>query len=347
MFPSKYLPLGRGKVAIALAIVGWGSKICEPKTRLENLIMKIVALAGGVGGAKLAHGLALNLPPENLTIIVNTGDDLEHLGLYICPDMDTVCNNLAEMHNPETGWGRSGESWQAFNEVERLGGPAWFHLGDRDIGTHLERTRRLRAGDPLSAITADFCRVWGISQTVLPMSDQPIPTIVLTEEGELAFQEYFVALKCEPKVTGFRFKDILKASPAPGVVEAIREADAVIICPSNPWVSIDPILGVPGIRDALSDKVVVAVSPLVGGKAIKGPAAKMYGELEIEPSALAVARHYGGLLRGFVLDNIDENLTKHLGVESLITDTIMLEKNDRVRLGDEVLSFTDKLISSG
>lgn len=308
--------------------------------------MKIVALAGGVGGAKLAHGLAMALPPEDLTVIVNTGDDLEHLGLHISPDLDTVCYNLAEIQNPETGWGRANESWQAFNEVERLGGPAWFHLGDLDIGTHLERTRRLRNGEALSTITADFCRVWGIPQTVLPMSDQLIPTIVLTEEGELAFQEYFVARRCEPKVTGFRFKDILAAQPAPGVLAAIQAADAVVICPSNPWVSIDPILGVPGIRAALSDKFVVAVSPLVGGRAIKGPAAKMYRELEIEPSAAAVAYHYGALLSGFVLDNIDENLTKHLGVDSLITDTIMNGKNDRVRLGREVLSFIDKLISS-
>lgn len=308
--------------------------------------MKIIALAGGVGGAKLAHGLAMSLPPEDLTVIVNTGDDFEHLGLYISPDLDTVCYNLAEIHNPETGWGRLDESWQAFEAIQQLGGPDWFRLGDRDLGTHLERTRRLRKGDPLSAITADFCRTWGVRHSVLPMSDQPIPTIVLTEGGELAFQEYFVAQRCEPKVTGFRFQNILQASPAPGVLEAIRDADAVIICPSNPWVSIDPILGVPGIREALSEKVVVAVSPLVGGKAIKGPAAKMYAELEIEPSAAAVARHYGGLLSGFVLDVVDENLTKFIGVPAQITDTIMVEKNDRLKLGDEVLSFTQKLLGT-
>ncbi|HKJ27073.1 MAG TPA: 2-phospho-L-lactate transferase [Anaerolineales bacterium] len=308
--------------------------------------MKIVALAGGVGGAKLAHGLAMVLPPEDLTVVVNTGDDFEHFGLTICPDLDTVCYNLAEMHNPDTGWGRKDETWQTFNAIEQLGGPSWFRLGDRDLGTHLERTRRLKAGDPLSQITADFCRAWGIPQTVLPMSDQSVPTIVLTEEGELAFQEYFVARRCEPKVTGFRFHNILQAKPAPGVLEAIKAADAVVICPSNPWVSVDPILGVPGVRDALSGKVVVAVSPLVGGKAIKGPAAKMYTELEIEPSAAAVARHYGGLLTGFVLDAIDENLTKFIGIPTLFTDTIMVEKSDRTKLGDEVLSFTRRFTES-
>jgi LPPG:FO 2-phospho-L-lactate transferase len=306
--------------------------------------MKIVALAGGVGGAKLAHGLAMALPPEDLTIIVNTGDDFEHFGLYICPDLDTVCYNLAEIHNPETGWGRAGESLQTFDAIEQLGGPTWFRLGDKDLGTHLERTRRLQQGDTLSQITVDFCRAWGIPQTVLPMSDQPIPTIVLTGEGELAFQEYFVAQRCEPQVTGFRFMNILQAAPAPGVLDAIKQADAVVICPSNPWVSIDPILGVPGIRDALSEKVVVAVSPLVGGKAIKGPAAKMYAELEIEPSAAAVARHYGSLLSGFVFDKVDENLTKSIGFPTLITDTIMIEKNDRLKLGDEVLSFVKQLV---
>ncbi len=305
--------------------------------------MKVVALAGGVGGAKLADGLAGNLPPGGLTVIVNTGDDFEHYGLNICPDLDTVCYMLAGLHNPETGWGRASESWHAFENVALLGGPTWFRLGDRDLGTHLERTRRLRAGERLSAITADFCAAWGIRARVLPMSDQPIPTIVMTDEGELAFQEYFVARQCQPKVTGFRFEGVLQAKPAPGVLEAIQTAEVAVICPSNPWVSIDPILAVPGVRDELLKKRVVAVSPLVGGKAIKGPAAKMFTELEIEPSAAAVAAHYGGLLSGFVLDKMDENLTKSIRLKTLITDTIMVEKQDRLRLGEEVLSFARAL----
>ncbi|MFN2144902.1 MAG: 2-phospho-L-lactate transferase [Anaerolineales bacterium] len=306
--------------------------------------MGIVALAGGVGGAKLADGLAGVLPPGELTVIVNVGDDFEHFGLRICPDLDTVCYNLAGLYNQETGWGRADESWMTASAVEQLGGPTWFNLGDLDLGTHLERTRRLKAGDRLSEITRDFCHAWGIPATVLPVSDDPIPTIVLTGEGELAFQEYFVARRCEPKVEGFRFEGILQSKPAPGVLEAIKGAEIVVICPSNPWVSIDPILGVPGVRDALTGKVVVAVSPLVGGKAIKGPAAKMYTELEIEPSALAVERHYGALLSGFVMDVLDENLTKHLSRPVLITDTIMVEREQRYNLAEEVLSFAKSLV---
>jgi LPPG:FO 2-phospho-L-lactate transferase len=250
-----------------------------------------------------------------------------------------VCYNLAGLNNPETGWGRDGESLTTIEAVNVLGGPTWFQLGDLDLGTHLERTRRLRKGDSLSTITADFCKAWGISSIVLPMSDQPIPTIVLTEEGEMAFQEYFVARRCQPKVTGFRFENILRSVPAPGVIEAIKDADLIVICPSNPWVSVDPILGVPGMRAALEEKPVVAVSPLIGGKALKGPAAKMYEELEIEPSALAVARHYGSLLSGFVIDHQDEKLTKLIGLPTLITDTIMVEREQRKSLAEEVLSF--------
>ena len=203
--------------------------------------MKIVALAGGVGGAKLAHGLAQILPPEDLTVIVNTGDDFEHLELTICPDLDTVCYTLAGLANPETGWGRNGETWNVISNIEKLGGPNWFRLGDQDIATHLERTRRLKEGNSLSQVTREFCEAWGIKQTVLPMSDLPVRTIVDTDEGELAFQEYFVHRHCEPRVKGFRFDGVEEAQPTVGVREAIDLAEAVVICPSNPWVSIDPI----------------------------------------------------------------------------------------------------------
>jgi LPPG:FO 2-phospho-L-lactate transferase len=301
--------------------------------------MKIVALAGGVGGAKLADGLAHNLPPEDLTIVVNTGDDFEHLGLSISPDLDTVCYTLAGIANPETGWGRVGETWKVFSSIEKLGGPTWFQLGDKDLATHLERTRRLKEGQTLSEVTTHFCKAWGVEPTVLPMSNQPVRTIVLTNEGELAFQEYFVARRYEPRVTGFRFDGVQAAVPAPGVLEAIQKAEAVILCPSNPWVSIDPILKVPGILPALREKVVSAVSPIIGGKALKGPAAKMYTELGITPSARAVAEHYGDLLDGFVIDISDKKLTKVLSLKTLVTDTIMTRKEDRIRLGEEVLSF--------
>ena len=306
--------------------------------------MKIVALAGGVGGAKLAHGLAQILPPEDLTVIVNTGDDFEHYGLYICPDLDTVCYTLAGLANPETGWGRVDESWNVINNAIKLGGPDWFHLGDQDLGTHLERTRRLKEGQSLSQITKDFCEAWGIHHTILPMSNQPVRTIVETEEGDLAFQEYFVHRRCEPRVTGFRFEGVEAAEPAPGAIEAIQCADAVIICPSNPWVSIDPILRVfsplqPLVEFGLR---VVAISPIIDGQTIKGPAAKMYRELGIEPSALAVANHYRGLANGFVLDTIDKQLQgeiRSLNMRTLVTNTLMKSHDNRKQLAFDVLNF--------
>jgi LPPG:FO 2-phospho-L-lactate transferase len=304
--------------------------------------MKITALAGGVGGAKLAHGLAQVLAPEDLTVIVNTGDDFEHLGLYICPDLDTVCYTLAGLANPETGWGRAGETWNTIANIETLGGPTWFRLGDSDIATHLERTRRLKEGQALSKITRDFCLAWGIVHTILPMTDVPVRTMVNTEEGELAFQEYFVHRHCEPRVTSFRFDGVEVAEPARGVREALESADAVVFCPSNPWVSIDPILSV--IKEI--NKPIIAVSPIIGGKAVKGPAAKMYTELGIEPSALAVAKHYRTILKGFVLDTTDlesESQIKDLSVKTLVTDTLMNQNTDRTRLANDVLHFIGSL----
>jgi LPPG:FO 2-phospho-L-lactate transferase len=306
--------------------------------------MKVVALAGGVGGAKLADGLAQALPPEDLTIIVNTGDDFDHLGLRICPDLDTVCYTLAGLANPETGWGREGETWNALENLSRLGGPGWFRLGDRDLATHLERTRRLAAGDTLSQVTAAFCAAWGVGPRVLPMSDDPVPTIVRTDEGELPFQEYFVARRCEPRVTGFHFMGAAQAAPAPGVLAALAAADAVVICPSNPWVSIDPILNIPGVWAALAARPVVAVSPIVGGQALKGPAAKMYAELGTDPSAAAVAKHYRGLLAGFVLDAVDAGLVSQLDMPTLVADTIMKDRGHRLRLAQEVLEFAARLV---
>src|SRR5215207_5997131 len=300
--------------------------------------MKIVALAGGVGGAKLAHGLAQILPSADLTIIVNTGDDFEHYGLSICPDLDTVCYTLAGLANSETGWGRLNETWNVIENTSKLGGPAWFRLGDQDLGTHLERTRRLREGQSLSQITKDFCRAWGIEHTVLPMSDQPVRTIVETDEGDLAFQQYFVYRRCEPRVRGFRFEGVESAEPASGVRAAIQSADAVVICPSNPWVSIDPILR---IVERI-EKPVVAISPIIGGQTVKGPAAKMYRELGIEPSALAVALHYCGLATGFVLDHIDRQLEgeiRSLSMRTLVTNTLMNSHDDRKLFAMDVLNF--------
>jgi len=308
--------------------------------------MKIVALAGGVGGAKLVDGLAQLLIPGDLTIIVNTADDFEHLGLYICPDVDTVCYTLASLANPETGWGRFGETFQALENIRNLGGPDWFHIGDKDLATHLERTRRLQAGQLLSRITRDFCQAWGVRHTVLPMSDQLVRTMVATEEfGEMAFQEYFVHLNCKPKVNGFRFEGVDTAQPAPQVLEAIQNADAVVFCPSNPWVSIDPVLAVKGLRPAIALKTVVAVSPIIGGQTVKGPAAKMFTELGIQPSAMSVARHYGDLLTGYVVDIIDADLASDIMIPCNITQTLMKNRDDRRHLAQDVLNFIQTLNS--
>jgi LPPG:FO 2-phospho-L-lactate transferase len=310
---------------------------------------KIVALAGGVGGAKLVDGLAQCLPPENLTVIVNIGDDFELLGLKICPDLDTVCYTLAGMANPKTGWGLADETWHAIEQVSVLGGPDWFRLGDRDLGTHLERTRRLSAGETLSQITRHFCKKWEIGITVLPASDDRVPTWVYTVEGEMTFQEYFVHQHCRPVVKEFRFEGKERVRPAPGVLESLHEADTIIFCPSNPWVSIDPILAIPDIQQAVKANAVIAVSPIIGGEAVKGPAAKMYAELGIEPSALAVARHYQDLLDGFVFDRIDVDefeAISRLGIRPYSTNTLMHTPADRRRLAEEVVEFSFSMMEN-
>ena len=304
--------------------------------------MKIVALAGGVGGAKLVDGLAAILRPEDLTVIVNTGDDFEFLGLYICPDLDTICYTLAGMANPETGWGRVNETWRTLENLKILGGPGWFQLGDQDIATHLERTRRIKDGQPLSQIVRVFCEAWKIKQTVLPMSDQVIRTIVKTDQGDLDFQDYFVRREYEPEVKGFEFLGIETACMAPGVTGAIEESDAVVICPSNPWVSIGPILAVAGMRSKMVTKQVFVVSPIIGGQAVKGPAAKMYRELGFQATALAVAEHYAGLATGFILDKTDAQFheeIQEIKMHPFVTETLMKTSEDRRRLAQDVLNF--------
>lgn len=308
--------------------------------------MKVTALAGGVGGAKLAYGFMRALPAGDLTVVVNTGDDFTHLGLRICPDLDTVCYTLAGIASRETGWGRADESFHALESLAQLGGPSWFGLGDRDLGLHLERTRRLNAGEKLSQITSDFCQAWGLVTQVLPMSDDPVATRVYTNEGELGFQEYFVYHRCQPVVEGFRFLGSEQAKPAPGVMEAISAAEVIVICPSNPWVSIDPILAVPGLREAVQSRPVIAVSPIIGGRTIKGPAAKMFAELGFEPSALAVCQHYGNLLTAFVMDEEDQHLAQslqELGIRTLVTKTIMHTDQDRQALASKIINFWGKV----
>ena len=305
-------------------------------------VRRVVVLAGGVGGAKLAHGLAQILPPEQLTVVVNTGDDFEHLGLTICPDIDTVLYNLAEVNHPEQGWGRADETFHVLEEAKRLGHNAWFLLGDKDIALHLLRREMLDRGLSLTEVTLELARRLGVAHPVLPMSDQPVRTVILTPEGSMPFQEYFVHRRTEPVMLGMRLEGLAQARPTEAVRQALDEADVVVFAPSNPFVSIGPILALPGVRERIAAKPTVAVSPIIGGQALKGPAAKMMAEQGLEVSAAGVARHYAGLVDGFVLDRADEGLAEEvaaLGMRAFVMDTIMRDKAGRRRLAEEMLRF--------
>lgn len=290
----------------------------------------ILALAGGVGGARLARGLAATLSSDDLMIAVNVGDDFEHLGLAISPDIDTVMYSLSGLANSDTGWGRADETWNFMQTLSDIGGETWFRLGDKDLAVHVERTRRLRAGATLSAITAHFCARLGICHAVVPVTDTELRTRVITETAELAFQDYFVRQRCEPSVRGFRFAGAEAARPSVPLADLLAsgELEGIIICPSNPWLSIAPILSVSALSDfLLSARVpVVAVSPIVGGAAIKGPTAKIMNELGLPVSALGVVHHYGSLVDGWVLDTVDAALEPDVvatGCEVLFVDTLM------------------------
>ncbi|MGH8138044.1 MAG: 2-phospho-L-lactate transferase [Steroidobacteraceae bacterium] len=302
-----------------------------------------VALSGGIGGAKLALGLYRVLPPAALSVIVNTADDFDHLGLHICPDIDTVLYTLAGLSNPELGWGRGTETWTFLSVLEKLGGETWFRLGDGDLALHVYRTQRLAAGASLSDVTADAARQFGITATIVPMSEASIQTRVLTEEGELAFQEYFVRRRCQPRVRALRFEGAENSEPATAAVRALEPgaAGAIVICPSNPYLSVDPILAVSDMRRLLraARAPIVAVTPLIGGAAVKGPTTKIMNELGVVPSPLAVAQHYQGLIDGFVLDARDRHLESNFDVPVHVTDTLMLTLSDRERLAREVLEF--------
>jgi LPPG:FO 2-phospho-L-lactate transferase len=311
----------------------------------------VVALCGGVGGAKLAHGLALALAREDLTIVVNTGDDFKHLGLHISPDLDSVMYALAGLSDPVRGWGRRDETWTFMEALQGLGGEGWFRLGDGDLATHVERTWRLAEGASLSEVTAHLCAALGIGPRVLPMSDDPVRTRVLTEGGWLDFQEYFVHQQCRPRVRDFMFAGVDTARPQPQLLETLGRTDlrAIVICPSNPFVSIEPILAIEGTRSAIqrASAPVVAVTPIIGGKAIKGPAAKMLAELELEVGATAVARRYVGIIDGFVLDAVDEHAEPVPGVELFTAPTLMSSVEDRLALAREVLRIVDQLAEVG
>ena len=304
--------------------------------------MKIVALSGGIGGAKLALGLASVLAPGSLSVIANTGDDFTHLGLRICPDIDTLTYTLAGLDNPALGWGRADETWSFMETLEALGGETWFRLGDRDLALHVARTRRLAGGESLSAITADIAARLGIASAILPMSDETVATMVDTDEGALEFQEYFVHRQCRPAVRAIRFAGAAAARPADAVLAALAAPDlaGIVICPSNPFISIDPILAVPGMRTALrgAGVPVVAVSPLIGGRAVKGPTAKMMAEMGRTPDAAGIAGHYGDLLDGYVLDHEDA-ATVLAGIPSIVTKTLMRALDDKTALARDVLDF--------
>ncbi|MCP5094540.1 MAG: 2-phospho-L-lactate transferase [Chloroflexi bacterium] len=306
----------------------------------------VVLFAGGVGGAKLAAGLVQILLPEQLTTIVNTGDDFQHLGLTICPDLDTVMYTLAKVANVETGWGRTGESWRTISEVARLGGADWFRLGDLDLATHLTRTQLLSEGGSLTAVTRHLCQKLDIRHPILPMSDHSTPTLIETEDAVLPFQTWFVKERWQLVVKNVILPEDAKATRH--VVQALEKADIVLFAPSNPFVSIEPILNCYPIREMVMDlpRAVVAVSPIVGGKAVKGPAAKMLQERGLPVSVTAVADYYSELLDGLVYDEQDKGILDAYELQTFCTDTIMIDDMSRERVARDLLTFTAQLINT-
>jgi len=310
--------------------------------------MRVTALAGGIGASKFLLGLAAVMPPEDITVIANTGDDIELFGLRISPDIDTVTYTLAGVINAATGWGLAGDTFECLAWLSRYGEAGWFNLGDRDLATHIYRTHQLRRGRSLTEVTDHIRRSLGVGPVILPMSDAYTPTRVVTDEGEMHFQEYFVRRRCEPRVKEIRFDEIESSRPAPGVLDAIRDADRVIICPSNPFISIGPILAVPGILDALkkTEAQVIAITPIVGGRALKGPAADMLGDLGHEISARGVASVYGDFVDVFALDEVDAEIEpriRELGMRVVITNTVMGTPEDKQRLARAVLEATKSI----
>ena len=305
-----------------------------------------VAISGGIGGCKLVLGLS-KLLNVRLSVIVNTGDDFEHLGLHISPDIDTTLYTMSERVNTQTGWGRQGESWQFMQAIEELGGPTWFNLGDKDLATHIERTRRLTAGETLSDVCRFLSERYSIASTIVPMSDDPVRTMVETDEGVLEFQHYFVREQCRPRVRDVCYQGARSATPAPDALRSLADPQlaGIIICPSNPYLSVDPILAVAGLRAALkaASAPVIAVSPIVGAQAIKGPTAKIMAELGVEVDARAVCEHYAGLLDGFVVDEADAGLQDDVSVPIHVTNTVMRSLDDRIALAQACIAFCAQL----
>ena len=307
----------------------------------------ILTLTGGIGGAKLCLGLQRVLPADSLRIAVNTGDDFEHLGLRICPDIDTTIYTLSGLANPDAGWGRRDETWTFMRALASLGGETWFQLGDGDLALHVERTRRLRNGESLSAVTRDIGTCLGLRAPLFPMSDDPVSTIVTSTQGELGFQDYFVRRRCAPAVTSLSFRGAATARVAEGIIQSLgsRDLRAIVIAPSNPYLSIDPILAVPAMRSLLrqSGAPVIAVTPIIGDAAVKGPTAKIMKELGITPSPVSIVEHYRGLIDGFVLDSRDAAVADRIDLPVQLCDTLMVTLEDRDRVARSVLEFIRQL----
>jgi LPPG:FO 2-phospho-L-lactate transferase len=309
--------------------------------------MKITALAGGVGGSKLAQGLSEILAPDELNIVVNTGEDFRFYGLYICPDIDTVTYTLANLSNPVTGWGVRDETFNTFETLKRNGSPAWFMLGDKDLATHMERTRQLDQGKTLTDVCRFFNKAWQVKHPILPMTNDPVPTMIDTEElGMLPFQEYFAKHHCEPTIKQVVFQGMEKAQATPEVLNALESCDFVVICPSNPLLSIDPILSLPAVKDILKIKYVVAVSPIIGGKAVKGPLAKMYTDKGVRPSPSTIVEHYKDFLDCIYIDDQDENYAKDIQQSGIIfqsTDIMMPDLSNRIRLAQTIINYLETI----
>lgn len=310
---------------------------------VENERARLLALCGGIGGAKLALGLYRTLAPDQLTIAINTGDDFTHLGLHVSPDIDTVAYTLAGLNDTERGWGLAGETWHFMEALGRLGGETWFQLGDHDLATHVTRTQRLAAGETLSQVTAALAARLGIQARLLPMSDDAVRTVLDTDEGRLPFQNYFVEHRCRPQVRTISFVGAEHATVPEDLLALLAEETlaAIVICPSNPYLSVDPMLAIPGLRAALkaASAPVVAVSPIIAGRAVKGPTAKIMEELGLPVTVRAIVEHYGDLLDGLVLDDADAVEARRLGVPAVVTRTLMETLADRELLARSVLSF--------
>lgn len=308
---------------------------------------KILAVTGGVGGAKLAVGLAQLLGPDELMFAVNVGDDFIHLGLHISPDIDSLTYALAGQNNQELGWGRAGETWQFIETLGSLGGDDWFRLGDKDMALHMRRSLMLQNGASLSAATQEVTQRMGIAHRVIPISDDPIRTVVQSTQGDLMFQHYFVRERCEPAVHGFRFEGMANAVLNPTIAAYLADCDAIIICPSNPFVSVAPVIEVAGFLAATEQIPTIAVAPIVGGIALKGPAAKMMQELDIPTTALGVAEHYQRkyphLLNGFVIDSTDADSLPDFNLPTIATQSVMSSLQDRIALAVACLDFFDQL----